>query len=130
MAIVTGDVQTQNDVYGAVVLAISQAFFDERLGQPGDRYLFERLELVRLRPVTILDLGAGTGTFTAALAKRYRRARVVGLDLATQMLRQGASLAEIGQLLRHQHPDTTRIYAQVDLPALRKLAPPWPGGAR
>lgn len=37
-------VQTQNDVYGAVVLAISQAFFDERLGQPGDRYLFERLE--------------------------------------------------------------------------------------
>ncbi len=36
--------QTQNDVYGAVVLAISQVFFDERLGQPGDRYLFERLE--------------------------------------------------------------------------------------
>jgi site-specific recombinase XerD len=50
--------------------------------------------------------------------------------LATQMLGQGASLAEIGQLLRHQHPDTTRIYAKVDLPALRKLAPPWPGGAR
>jgi integrase/recombinase XerD len=44
------------------------------------------------------------------------------------MLRQGASLAEIGQLLRHQHPDTTRIYAKVDLPALRQLAPPWPGG--
>lgn len=37
-------VQIQNDVYGAVVLAISQAFFDERLGRPGDSYLFERLE--------------------------------------------------------------------------------------
>lgn len=48
--------------------------------------------------------------------------------LATEMLRQGASLAEIGQLLRHQHPDTTRLYAKVDLSALRKLAMPWPGG--
>jgi site-specific recombinase XerD len=51
-------------------------------------------------------------------------------NLATEMLRQGASLTEIGQLLRHQHPDTTRIYAKVDLAALRELAPPWPGGAR
>jgi site-specific recombinase XerD len=48
--------------------------------------------------------------------------------LATEMLRQGASLAEIGRVLRHQHPDTTRIYAKVDLPALHQLAPPWPGG--
>jgi GH15 family glucan-1,4-alpha-glucosidase len=36
--------QIQNDVYGAVVLAATQAFFDERLAQPGDAYLFERLE--------------------------------------------------------------------------------------
>lgn len=49
-------------------------------------------------------------------------------SLATAMLGQGASLAEIAQLLRHQHPDTTRIYAKVDLTALRELAPPWPGG--
>lgn len=38
--------QTQNDGYGAVVLAATQAFFDERLAQPGDCYLFERLEEV------------------------------------------------------------------------------------
>ena len=50
--------------------------------------------------------------------------------LATEMLRNGASLSEIGQLLRHKHPDTTRIYAKVDLPALRDLALPWPGGVR
>ena len=50
--------------------------------------------------------------------------------LATEMLRQGASLTEIGQLLRHRNPDTTRIYAKVDLAALRELTPPWPGGAR
>ena len=50
--------------------------------------------------------------------------------LATQMLRQGASLSEIGELLRHRSPDTTRIYAKVDLDSLRTLALPWPGGVR
>ena len=50
--------------------------------------------------------------------------------LATQMLRQGASLAEIGELLRHRSPQTTTIYAKVDIAALRTLALPWPGSAR
>ena len=50
-------------------------------------------------------------------------------SLATKMLRNGASLEEIGQILRHQSPDSTRIYAKVDLDALRPLAPVWPGGA-
>ena len=49
-------------------------------------------------------------------------------SLATDMLRQGASMAEIGQVLRHRLPSTTEIYAKVDLEALRSLAPPWPGG--
>jgi site-specific recombinase XerD len=47
---------------------------------------------------------------------------------ATQMLRAGASLAEIGQLLRHRRPLTTAIYAKVDRAALRTIARPWPGG--
>jgi len=50
--------------------------------------------------------------------------------LATEMLRQGASLSEIGELLGHRHPQTTKIYAKVDLEALRTLALPWPGGVR
>ena len=50
--------------------------------------------------------------------------------LATGMLRQGASLGEIGDVLGHRHPDTTRIYTRVDLAALRGLALPWPGGVR
>jgi len=50
--------------------------------------------------------------------------------LATQMLRGGASLTEIGEVLRHRSPQTTTIYAKVDLDALRPLALPWPGGAR
>lgn len=48
---------------------------------------------------------------------------------ATQMLRAGASLAEIGQVLRHREQKTTAIYAKVDRKALRPLARPWPGGA-
>jgi site-specific recombinase XerD len=50
--------------------------------------------------------------------------------LASEMLRQGASLSEIGELLGHRHPQTTKIYAKVDIEALRRLALPWPGGAR
>ena len=50
--------------------------------------------------------------------------------LATQMLRHGASLTEIGEVLRHRRPQTTTIYAKVDLQALRTLALPWPGGVR
>jgi site-specific recombinase XerD len=50
--------------------------------------------------------------------------------LATEMLRQGASLSEIGDVLGHRHPQTTSIYTKVDLSALRPLALPWPGGAR
>lgn len=50
--------------------------------------------------------------------------------LATQMLRNGASLTEIGELLGHRNPETTKIYTKVDLKALRTLALPWPGGAR
>ena len=51
-------------------------------------------------------------------------------SLATEMMRQGASLSEIGDVLGHRHPDTTRIYAKVDIESLRALALPWPGGVR
>jgi site-specific recombinase XerD len=50
--------------------------------------------------------------------------------LAVQMLRGGASFAEIGEVLRHRSPQTTSIYARVDIDALRPLALPWPGGAQ
>lgn len=48
---------------------------------------------------------------------------------ATQMLRGGASLEGIAEVLRHRSVDTTAIYAKVDHLALRTLARPWPGGA-
>jgi integrase/recombinase XerD len=49
---------------------------------------------------------------------------------ATETLRAGGSLAEIGQLLRQQTAFTTAIYARVDRAALRELARPWPEPAR
>jgi len=46
------------------------------------------------------------------------------------MLRQGASLGEIGDVLGHCNSQTTMIYAKVDIEALRTLALPWPGGTQ
>jgi site-specific recombinase XerD len=46
---------------------------------------------------------------------------------ATEMLRAGASLPEVGQVLRHASVLTTAIYANVDHARLRTLALPWPG---
>jgi malonyl-CoA O-methyltransferase len=53
----------------------------------GDRIL-ERLDLIKLQPKTILDVGAGTGVFSDKLDKRYQAARVIALDLAPRMLLQ------------------------------------------
>jgi integrase/recombinase XerD len=50
--------------------------------------------------------------------------------LASQLLREGASLIDIGQVLRHKHLQSTAIYAKVDLARLRQAAQPWPGTGR
>jgi integrase/recombinase XerD len=64
----------------------------------------------------------------AGLNPARKGAHLLRHSLATQLLQNGASLSEIGELLRHQNIETTRIYAKVDLRALRALALPWPGG--
>ena len=50
--------------------------------------------------------------------------------LATKMLHQGASLVDIGQVLRHRDLATTAVYAKVDLGRLSQVARPWPGAAQ
>ena len=47
--------------------------------------------------------------------------------VASRTLAAGASLTEVGQVLRHSHQSTTAIYAKVDRTRLRELAQPWPG---
>jgi integrase/recombinase XerD len=55
------------------------------------------------------------------------RAHRLRHTIATEMLRSGAGLGEIGQVLRHQSLEVTAVYAKVDRQALSRLALPWPG---
>jgi site-specific recombinase XerD len=66
----------------------------------------------------------------AGITSPHKGAHLFRHSLATELLRHGASLTEIGELLRHRSPDTTALYAKVDLAALRTLAVAWPGGVR
>jgi integrase/recombinase XerD len=71
------------------------------------------------------------GAFKRAGIKRprgYIGSRLLRHSLATDMLRKGASLDEIGDVLRHRTRQATTIYAQYDLDALREIARPWPVG--
>jgi integrase/recombinase XerD len=63
----------------------------------------------------------------AGLHPPTRGAHLLRFTLATNLLRRGGSLAEVSEVLRHRHPDTTALYAKVDLNALRTVAPSWPG---
>jgi site-specific recombinase XerD len=74
--------------------------------------------VIQVASCALRRLGVGAGA-----------AHLLRHTAATEMLRRGASLPEIGQVLRHRHMDTTAIYAKVDHAALRQLAQPWPGGA-
>jgi site-specific recombinase XerD len=78
---------------------------------------------------------AKSSSISAIVNRALKRAQVKSVthgahqfrhSLATNMLRRGASLTEIGQVMRHRDPNTTRLYAKVDLGALRKVALPWP----
>lgn len=62
----------------------------------------------------------------ACLNPPAKGAHILRHSLAVEMLRGGASMAEIGQVLRHRSAATTEIYAKVDFDALRPLAQPWP----
>jgi integrase len=78
----------------------------------------------------VLSVLVGRAIDKAGVASSRKGAHVFRHSLATAMLGRGASLTEIGQVLRHYDPDSTGIYAKVDLKALRPLALPWPGGVR
>jgi site-specific recombinase XerD len=90
------------------------------------------------RRVFLLSRARGGGMSPSAVKSVVRRACLrAGLpeagahrlrhSAATGMLRAGAPLAEIGQVLRHRSMSTTAIYAKVDHGALAQLAMPWPG---
>jgi integrase/recombinase XerD len=64
----------------------------------------------------------------AGLHPAFKGAHLLRHSLATSMLRSGATMGEIGEVLRHRIPSSTEIYAKVDFDSLRSLAHPWPIG--
>jgi site-specific recombinase XerD len=63
----------------------------------------------------------------AGLQPPSKGAHLLRHSLATGMLRRGATMAEISEVLRHRSAQTTEIYAKVDVVGLSALAQPWPG---
>ncbi len=94
-----------------------------------DRQVFQRVHA---------PVGGITGATVNPVVKHaFARAGFEGVTphslrhgAATEMLRLGASLAEIGQVLRHRSSASTAIYAKVDYAELRVFARPWPGTPR
>jgi site-specific recombinase XerD len=67
----------------------------------------------------------------ADLHPAFKGAHLLRHSLATSMLGSGATMGEIGEVLRHRAPSTTETYAKVDFGGMRSLAHPWPmGGAQ
>jgi malonyl-CoA O-methyltransferase len=77
--------------------------------------LLERLDLVRLEPTAVLDLGAGTGHASRALKRRYGSGQVIAVDLAEGMLREARRQQA---LLRRFH----RVCGQADALPLREAS--------
>ncbi len=118
----------RRDVGAAVVAYLRQ-------GRPAStsRHLFLRM----LAP----HVGFTSGCAVTMIAKQaldragihgyaHHGAHLFRHSLATDLLRSGASFDEIGQLLRHESTDSTRIYAKLDIEKLRTLSQPWPGGVQ
>ncbi len=130
---------------GEIVIAHSKGNRTERLPLPGDVGEAIAAYLHHGRPastqgrtvfarITAPHHALTTGAVTQIVRHAGERcgferihAHRLGHTAATLMLRGGASLPEIGQLLRHCNAITTSIYAKVDRDALRSIARPWPG---
>jgi integrase/recombinase XerD len=81
--------------------------------------------------------GLSSGGITYVVEAAARRAGLGQLHAhrlrhtaASEMLGAGATLPEVGQVLRHRRAVTTAIYAKVDRESLRQIARPWPGAVR
>jgi len=106
--------------------AIAAYLQDGRPARAQDRALFVRVKA----PLSALSSTAITSVVLSAARRAGLgeiRAHRLRHTAASEMLRAGGSLPEIGQLLRHRHVLTTAIYAKVDREALREIARPWPG---
>jgi site-specific recombinase XerD len=82
------------------------------------------------RPLRSTGIGEMVWRASARAGVPAVRSHRLRHTLATTMLREGVTLRDIGQVLRHRDLATTAIYAKVDSTTLRELAGPWPGAQR
>ncbi len=81
------------------------------------------------------DVPLGTGRVHQAVRAAYVRCgwtdrfgtHLLRHSVAQRLLRAGASLKDVADILRHQSIDTTAIYTKIDLQSLEAVALPWPG---
>jgi integrase/recombinase XerD len=114
---------------------------NQEVGQAIADYLLHdrpqsNIESIFVRSRAPLGALESHGAVTAIVARAFRRAGItrpsrgaahlLRHSVATSMLRHGASLQDIGALLRHRSIETMQIYAKVDVTALQSIAQPWP----
>ncbi|REE07582.1 site-specific recombinase XerD [Paraburkholderia sp. BL27I4N3] len=102
-----------------------------RFGRPStaSRALFVRHRAPRDEPVgpSLVRNAVRCAYARCGHAERWTGTHVLRHSVASRLLREGASLKDIADLLRHRSVNTTTIYLKVDLPRLNAVALPWPG---
>ena len=117
------------DEVGSAIVTYLQG---ERPHRPHHRAVFVRVGRSPFEPLKVWGV---TGVAQRALAKAGLTitrpgAHVLRHTAATHMVRRGASLKEVADVLGHVSLETTAIYAKLDLETLARVAMPWPGGER
>lgn len=105
-------------------------YLRETRGPSGSRRVFLRriAPCVGLtQPATVSKIAREALQRAGLLPPGRVGAHIFRHSLATLMIRRGASLPEISQVLRHRSTSTTQLYAKVDLGGLRSIGLPWPG---
>ena len=129
-----GDVVDRLPLLAEVGEALSSYLTNDRAAHAPTRRVFLRL-CAPVREVAgrgAISSVVRMGLERAGLRPQVRGAHLLRHTLGTRMIRAGASMTEIAEVLRHHSPGSSSIYAKVDFEALRALAQPWPdaGGAR
>ena len=120
---IEGSLPLPQDVGDAIL-----RYLASRLPSAVGEYLFVRSVPPRrpLAPRSISSMFSAAAARSTGISGRFVGAHVLRHSLATNMLADGASLEQIGAVLRHRSMETTCIYAKVDVSALRRIARPWP----
>ena len=128
-----GDVVDRLPLLSEVGEALSSYITNDRAGTPTRRVFLRLCAPTReIGGRGAVSTVVRVGLKRAGLRPQVRGAHLLRHTLATRMIRAGASMAEIAEVLRHHSPGSSAVYAKVDFEALRMLSQPWPdaGAAR